>query len=158
MNIYARLAELVIVVHFGIIAFVVLGQAGILVGWCFGWRWIRNPWFRLSHSATILIVAFEAMVDFECPLTTWEYDLRVAAGQLDPDFRNQNWNDNDFGFISQQVRKVLFYDPAKHGMILEASYYAFAGLTLATIFLIPPRFRRRTVEAEAPALAESPAP
>ena len=143
MNIYAVLAELVSIIHFAIIAFVVLGQVAILIGWGLRWRWIRNPWFRVAHVGTIVIVAVEAMVEFECPLTTLEYNLQIEAGQLDPDFRNQNWSDDDFGFISRHLRKFTFYDASKHGVVLDASYYVFAGLTLATVFLVPPRFRRQ---------------
>ncbi len=156
MNIYAVLAEIVIVLHFAIIAFVVFGQVAILVGWLLRWRWIRNPWFRIAHVGTIVFVAVEAMVDYECPLTTWEFDLRVAAGQLDPDFRETRiWSDDEFGFISRQVRKVMFFDPSKHGVVLERSYYGFAGLTLATVFLIPPRFRRQPIQPPADAAPAS---
>ena len=53
----------------------------ILLGACLRWQWVRNRWFRVAHLLAIVIVAFEAINNIECPLTTWEYDLRRLAGQ-----------------------------------------------------------------------------
>src|SRR5450755_163295 len=81
--VYALLADCLVVIHLAYISFVIFGQLAIMVGWPLGWRWIRNPWFRITHLIMILIVALEAVVQFKCPLTTWEENLRVAAGQMD---------------------------------------------------------------------------
>src|SRR5436309_1713642 len=62
---YEILADLLFAVHFGYVSFVVLGQLAILIGWALRWLWIRNPWFRISHLVMILIVAFEAAIDYQ---------------------------------------------------------------------------------------------
>ena len=41
--------------------FIVGGCVGIVVGAPFGRKWIRNPWFRLSHAAAVYIVIFGAL-------------------------------------------------------------------------------------------------
>ena len=75
------LADLVLACHVAYVAFVVLGQAAILAGLAWGASWARNPTLRWLHLAMILIVAAEALLGIECPLTRWERDLRLSAGQ-----------------------------------------------------------------------------
>ncbi len=146
LNIYAVLADCVVAIHVGYISYVLFGQLAILIGWPLRWQWIRNPWFRVSHLTMILIVALESMVQFECPLSTWEVNLRAQAGQV-------KWHDNEEeekddagydieneGFIARALHNVLFCPDA--GPILRIGYYSFAGLVVATIFLVPPRFRK----------------
>ena len=148
MNRYSLLADAIAAIHLVYVSYVVLGQLVIMIGWPLGWRAIRNPWFRISHLIMILIVAVEAMVEFECPLTTWEHQLRVQAGQLDA-------NSIEEGFVARLVHQIMFFDP-KWGDVLTYSYYAVAGIVLATAFLVPPRFRKRP--AGAAPIPSAPAP
>src|SRR5262249_30053427 len=46
---YKLAADLVVVVHFGYVSFVLVGQVLILLGVMCRWRWVRNPWFRWLH-------------------------------------------------------------------------------------------------------------
>jgi hypothetical protein len=78
---YGYLADLVVALHFGYVAFVVLGQLAIIVGWIIGWKWIKNFWFRIMHLTAISIVAIESLTNIVCPLTTLEGTLREWAGQ-----------------------------------------------------------------------------
>jgi hypothetical protein len=137
------------------VAYVVLGQLVILIGWPLRWRWIRNPWFRVSHLAMILVVAVEAVVGYKCPLTTWELDLRAHIGQI-PENRHElpDWDLENGSFMARMVWKVLFPDRS-WVPYMEPSYYTFAGLALATVLLVPPRFRRPGARpADRPAIAE----
>jgi hypothetical protein len=79
--VYQILADIVVAIHFAYVAYVVFGELLILIGIPLRWQWIRNFWFRIVHLIMILIVVAEAAVHFECPLTTWEYQLREASGQ-----------------------------------------------------------------------------
>jgi hypothetical protein len=143
VNVYAFCADAISALHLGYIAYVIFGQLAILIGWPLRWRWIRNPWFRTSHVAMIATVAVEAYYNFECPLTTWELNLRVWAGQLPENFRNMGgqWELEDMSFIGRIVRDAFFFDSSWDNVITN-SYYGFAGLVLATLVLVPPRFRR----------------
>ncbi len=139
---YEILADILVVIHLGYMAYVVFGQLAILIGWPLHWRWIRNPWFRLSHLAMISVVAVEAVVQFECPLTTWENQLREEIGQVkqrsdDP----RDWDIENASFTARIARSIMFPE-ADIIPYLKPSYYTFAGIVLATIFLVPPRFRR----------------
>ena len=127
---YSILADFIVVVHFAYVSYVVFGQLLIIVGIPLGWRWIRNVWFRVSHLAMILFVALEAYVGMDCPLTTWEYDLRAAAGQ-DVDERS---------FVARLVHDLMFC-PADscNWMVL---YVGFAALVVLTFVIAPPRWRK----------------
>ena len=133
MSWYVILADAIVAVHFAYVAFVVLGQLAILIGWPLGWGWIRNPWFRIIHLIMILIVVFESLpgVEYECPLTTWEYALRMKAGQP---------NANEGSFIGGFLNSIMFYE--NDGKYLETIYCAFGVMVLVTLFLCRPRFRR----------------
>src|SRR5437764_14821538 len=103
MNGYAILADAIVAAHVAYVSFVILGQLAILIGWPLGWKWIRNPWFRMIHLLMILIVVVESLpfVKYECPLTTWEYELRVEAGQLAANYREEAGEFKDISFIGR---------------------------------------------------------
>ena len=73
-------ADLTLVAHASFVAFVVVGQALILIGWMRGWRWTRNSSFRLIHLGAIALVVLESWFGVICPLTWLEFRLRAAAG------------------------------------------------------------------------------
>ena len=68
---YGLLADLVVVVHLGFIAFVAVG--GFLA-----WRWPRLLWLHVPAVTYALVIV---TVGFDCPLTPLEKHLRHAAGQ-----------------------------------------------------------------------------
>src|SRR6185436_10427005 len=72
----SMMADVLLVVHFLIAAFIVLGLAAVWLGAALGWRWVRNPWFRYLHLSAIAFVAAEAVLGVMCPLTVWEDMLR----------------------------------------------------------------------------------
>src|SRR5260221_8253978 len=80
---YGFLADVLVIVHCVYVAYVVLGQLSIWLGWSLGWRWLRNFWFRVTHLAAIAFVAFEEAIGMDCPLSVWERQLRELAGQVE---------------------------------------------------------------------------
>jgi len=77
----SSIADLIVSIHFVYVIFVVGGLFVIILGNILQWRFVKNFWFRSIHLAMILLVVFEALFGISCPLTDWEYELRVAAGQ-----------------------------------------------------------------------------
>ena len=132
---YRILADIILVVHIGYVSYVVFGQLAILIGWPLRWKWIRNPWFRITHLTMILIVAYEAYFGILCPLTTWERQLR-------------NEVDDGSSFMAK-LHEALTIDPTTFNWIC----IALGGVVVAMIFLAPPRFRR-----SAPPSPPEPAP
>jgi len=68
---YRVLADLVLVVHFLFIAFVVAGGFAAI-------RWPRLAWAHIPCFAWGALIEFAGWI---CPLTPLENDLRVASGQ-----------------------------------------------------------------------------
>jgi hypothetical protein len=130
---YGFLANLIVVIHLAYLAVVLGGLLLILVGIFMRWQWIRNPWFRCIHLAMILFVAYEAIIGYECPLTTWENDLRALAGQ---DYEEGK------SFTVRLMDMVLHPSWANEHTLLISSFVV-AGLILAQFIFAPPRFRRR---------------
>ena len=64
-------ADLVLALHLGFIAFVVLG--GLLV--------LRYRWMAYLHIPAAVWGAFVEISGRICPLTTWENSLRQSAGE-----------------------------------------------------------------------------
>ena len=75
----------------------------------------------------------EALSGVLCPLTTWEHDLRLEAGQ----------RPEDISFMGRLARDLLFYRAPE--WVFTLAYVAFGLAVLATIFLVP--IRRRAAES-----------
>jgi hypothetical protein len=131
MNLYRFLADLVVVVHFAYVAFVVLGFLLVLLGIVLKWGWVRNFWFRMLHFAAIGVVALQAVIGVLCPLTILERELRTAAGETV----------DQASFIGRWVNELLFYHWPQ--WVFTLSYCLFAAAVLATLWLAPPRGPRR---------------
>jgi hypothetical protein len=127
---YSILADLIVAVHAGYVGFVVIGQLLIWAGIAFKWKWVRGFWFRTAHLIAMLIVGLEAACGFECPLTTWEAQLRDLAGGTVA----------EGSFVGRLLHGAIFVnvDPA----LLEILHILVALLVLATFIFWPPSFRR----------------
>ena len=127
MNWYALLADLVAAFHFGYVAFAVVGLLIILTGGVLRRRFIRNFWFRTVHLAMILIVVVEALLEIVCPLTVWEYELRMAAGQQDV---------SNGSFVARLIHQLMFFDFSP--IVFTIAYCLFGLAVLASWWLYPP--------------------
>ena len=119
-------ADIILVIHFLFVAFVVSGLALIWIGAMAGWRWVRNFWFRIAHLAAICFVAAEALLGMICPLTAWEDALRGAHTET--------------SFIARWLHRILFY--SFPDWVFTAAYVLFALAVALTMRLVPPRRRR----------------
>jgi len=78
------LADLILVVHFAIIAFNVAGLIIIPIGAVAGWRIVRIAWLRLLHLGVLAVVAGQAIAGRACFLTIWQNDLAGHSQAADP--------------------------------------------------------------------------
>ena len=130
---WARIfADVVLIVHAGFIAFVVLGLLVIWIGYFRSWQWTRRWSFRLAHLIAIAIVVGQAYIGMVCPLTDLENHLRVRAGQ-DPY--------GDAGYIAHWLHRVIFFEAQP--WVFTLCYTAFALLVIGTFIVAPPRRRAR---------------
>ena len=79
----------------------------------------------------IAFIAVQALLNRVCPLTTWEADLRLWAGQPV----------EDAGFIARWLHELLYLEVKQS--TLNVYYVGFGVLVLASIWLVPIRWRRR---------------
>jgi hypothetical protein len=128
MLLYRFLADLVVVIHFTYVLFVVLGMAVILLGIILKWRWVRNFWFRIIHFLLIALVIAESLLGIVCPLTAWEDILREKAGQTVAEGT----------FLVRWIHKLLFWDISPG--IMTLIYCLFGLAVLLVLFLAPPRW------------------
>jgi len=90
------LADLVLLIHFGVAAFVTSGFLLIPIGALFGWRWVRLRIFRIVHAGLMIFVALEAAMGMTCPLTLIEANLRGIEAQE--------------SFMAYQLSRLLYWD------------------------------------------------
>jgi len=121
------LADVILIVHFAFVLFVIGGLGVTWLGASLGWQWVRNFRFRVAHLCAILLVAAEAIAGIWCPLTIWEARLRGA--------------DAEKGFVATWVHRVLFYDFPP--WVFTTAYVTFALLVALTFWLIPPTQRKK---------------
>jgi hypothetical protein len=121
------MADVLLIVHFLIAAFIVGGLVLVWIGAALGWGWVRNPWFRYAHLGAIAFVAAEAVLGVMCPLTVWEDTLR---GHTPAE-----------SFVARWVRYFLYYRAPE--WVFTAAYVAWTAATLVTLWRAPPRRLRR---------------
>jgi hypothetical protein len=130
-SIYSLLADLVLLVHFAFVAFVVVGFAVIWVGHFCRWSFVHNLRFRVAHFLAMSLVLVEALTGVICPLTTWEKQLRIRAGE---------GTGYSGSFIRHWFGRILFHDWSEQTFTLI--YIAFFLFVALTFLVVRPRRRQ----------------
>jgi Protein of Unknown function (DUF2784) len=118
---YRILADVVMLVHFGFLAFLALGG---FLAWRF--RWVLVP------HATAVAWAVLSVAGVECPLTGWEDELRRLAGE----------QGLPRGFVDTYLTGVVY--PQDH---LLAAQLLVAGLVTVSWVGLAVRGRRADVRS-----------
>jgi hypothetical protein len=124
---YQLLADAVLVLHVGVVLFVVGGLAAILAGNRLRWGWVNRWGFRLAHLAAIGVIVAQAWLGQLCPLTTLEAWLRTQAGA--PAYQGS--------FIEHWLQRLIYFDAPAWAFTL--AYTAFAALVVLAWRKYPPR-------------------
>ncbi|MDB5893161.1 MAG: hypothetical protein JWQ88_692 [Rhodoferax sp.] len=125
------MANAVLLVHVGIVLFVVLGLPLTVAGNLRGWRWVNTAWFRVAHLATIAIVVAEAALGWVCPLTTLEMWLRSGAGG----------SAYAGDFVGHWLSVLLYWNAPPWAFTVAYSVFGLA--VVAAWWCFPPDFARR---------------
>ncbi len=131
----AVLADVILVLHVAVVAFVLLGEILILVGGRRGWHWVRQRTLRMAHLALMAFIALQSWLGVLCPLTGWEQALRRRAGQA-------VYSES---FIEHWLGRLIFFE-APWGWFV-AAYSVFALLVLLTWHWVPPRRRSGSADS-----------
>ncbi len=94
--VYRILADVLVVIHFGFILFVVLGALGAL----------RYRWWPLLHLPVVAWGVLIEWVGWICPLTPLENDFRALAGR----------EGYQGGFIEHYLIPLIYPDGLTRGM------------------------------------------
>jgi hypothetical protein len=121
------LADIILIIHFLFVLFIVGSVPAIWIGARLGWRFVRNIRFRLVHLGAILFVSLESLAGMVCPLTLLEDSLRRTPA--------------DTSFIQRWLHRILFYDVPEG--VLTVLYVMFAILVAVTFKFVPPSRHRR---------------
>ncbi len=122
-GLYLVLADAVLVIHFLLVVFVVMGLLAILAGRLIGWTWIYSRGFRISHLVVIGVVVAQAWLGRLCPLTILESFLRVRGGQA-------GYSET---FIEHWLHRILFFDAEP--WVFTVVYTVFGGFVFAFWFI-----------------------
>ena len=123
---YRLLADLVVLVHFGFVLFVVLG--GLLA-----LRWPRAAWVHLPAALWGAGIEFAAGI---CPLTPLENHLRRLGGEAG----------YTGGFVEHYVLPVLYPDGLTRGVQLVLGTFVLV-LNIAVYTIVWRRRSRRKQDA-----------
>lgn len=123
---YLWIADLILVLHVLVAAFIVLGLVLILAGKVARWNWVRNPWFRWLHLVAIAVVVLQSWLGKICPLTTWEMALRARAGEAS----------YDGAFIAHWLGEILFYQAPP--WVFVVAYSLFGALVVVAWMWVRP--------------------
>ena len=120
------LADLILLVHFSYVLFVVLGLGFIWLGYFLRWPLVRNFWFRLAHLLAMGYVVAESFMGVDCPLTVWENQFRLKAGG----------GVYQGSFMEHWVHQIMYYDGNPQTFTVIYVLF-FAAMVLSFWFVTP---------------------
>ena len=114
--------------HVLFVGFVVWTEVGILLGLLLQWEWIYNLPLRGIHLGLVSFVGVQDILGRVCPLTIWENQFRLLAGQ----------EVSGKPFIGRLMHRLLMCHLSEQTQrIIRLS---FAVVVLGTFVLVPPRW------------------
>lgn len=128
---YRLLADIVLLLHFATVVFVVGGLVLVLVGNLRHWQWVNSMPLRVAHLVAIGVVVVQAWLGKSCPLTVLESWLREQAGQ----------SAYAASFIEHWIQRLLYYEAPPWVFVL--AYTGFGLLVGVAWWVFPPRRRTR---------------
>ena len=116
------LADLVVLLHAGVVLFNAGGLLMIVMGGPSGWAWVRHRGFRIAHVALMGFVTVETLLGATCPLTALEDWLRGAA--------------TGGSFVQRRVAALIYWSAPAWVFVLL--YVAFLLAVIAAWLVWPP--------------------
>ena len=116
-------ADLILIIHFLIVFFIISLFGLVPYGYSKKWNWVSSKKIRYTHLFLITLVTIESLFGIICPLTILENNLRGIV-------TNQT-------FISKYLSKIIFFNfPSSFFLALY-----FSGFLVAIYIIVkyPPK-------------------
>lgn len=126
----STLADIVLLVHFAYVLFVVLGLAVVWIGYFLKWDFVHNLRFRLLHLVAMGYVVYESLSNRDCPLTTWENQLRMSAGG----------GVYQVTFMEFWIHRIMYYDFSPQTFMIV--YVLFFTALVLSFWYVKPRWEK----------------
>ena len=72
-----QIADIILILHFGIILFITSLFFLIPVGYKFNWIFTKNIKIRYFHAGLMTFVTIETFLGIACPITYWRIILKM---------------------------------------------------------------------------------
>jgi hypothetical protein len=112
------IVDIIMVVHFAFIAFLIGGQVLMMIGYHRNWGWATNRLLRGIHIVCTLYVVVQTWAGQWCPLTLLENRFRQSSGQ-------QIYSSS---FIQDWIGRLIYYDLPP--WVFTVTYTVFGALVL----------------------------
>ena len=90
------ISDIILVIHFFIVAFIVSGLFLIPVGYSLNWRWVKNLKIRITHLGLMIIITLETLLGLSCPLTIIENSFHEM-------YESES-------FVKFWIKKLIYWD------------------------------------------------
>tara|TARA_B100000989_G_scaffold296164_1_gene278804 strand:+ start:2389 stop:2751 length:363 start_codon:yes stop_codon:yes gene_type:complete len=117
------LADLILIIHFFIIIFIISLFALVPYGYYRKWNWVSRKKIRYTHLFLMTLVTIESFIGIICPLTILENHLRGTI-------TNQS-------FLSKHLSKIIFFN-FPSSFFLALYFSGFLGAVYLS-FKYPPK-------------------
>ena len=125
---FTVVADVVLVVHFAVVLFVVGGMLAIALGVKLGWLWVHGWLFRLTHVAAVALITLQAWLGQHCPLTILEGWLRTQAGE-------QSFY--EVSFVQYWLETIMYFQAPL--WVFAIGYTLFGLLVILAWWRFPPK-------------------
>ena len=120
-----QIADIILVLHFGIILFITSLFFLIPVGYKFNWIFTKNIKIRVFHAGLMTFVTIEKFLGMACPLT-----------YLENYFLGNNENENKL-FLSYWLNKIIYWDLPSYFFLIM--YLICLVWTFIMLYIFPPK-------------------
>ena len=116
-------ADLVLIIHFSIVFFLVFGLIALPIGYLKNYSWTRNAKFRVAHILLMGIITLETSFGITCPLTI-----------IENAFRKIEYHQS---FVAYWLSQLIYWDLPTYSFVIL--YYSCFIWLLAFWKLHPPK-------------------
>ena len=116
-------ADLVLIIHFSIVFFLVFGLVALPIGYLRNCSWTRNAKFRVVHMLLMGFITLEASLGITCPLTIIENAFRQIEYQQ--------------SFVAYWVSRFIYWDLPTYSFVIV--YFSCFIWSLVFLKLHPPK-------------------